>query len=238
MNKKVLWLWSGIAVCIFALMVAVGKLTDKAVYAYSASTRDSKVPCIVIDAGHGGVDGGAVSCTGKYESHINLDIALRLNDLMQLLGFRTKMIRTEDVSVYTEGDTIAEKKVSDLKERVRIVKNTDNAILISIHQNYFQDSYFDGAQVFYCGDNGEFAKLLQANFVSTINTGSNRKAKNAKGIYLMEKTKCPGVLVECGFLSNPTEAVRLAEPDYQKKICCVIAATISSYAYRNSALVA
>ena len=84
--------------------------------------------CFIIDAGHGGVDGGAVSCTGVYESQINLQIALRLNDLMHLLGLNTKMIRSTDISVYTSGESRAAKKSSDLKERVRIVNETDHAI--------------------------------------------------------------------------------------------------------------
>ena len=109
---------------------------------------------IVIDAGHGGIDGGATSCTGVLESTINLQIALRLNDLMHLLGYETVMIRTTDTSVYTEGNTIAAQKVSDLKERVRIVNETENAILISIHQNIFPDSRYDGAQVFYAPTEG------------------------------------------------------------------------------------
>jgi len=87
--------------------------------------------CIVIDAGHGGVDGGATSCTGVLESNLNLEIALRLNDLLRLLGYDTTMIRTTDESVYTQGETIAAKKVSDLKQRVKIVNETENALLIS-----------------------------------------------------------------------------------------------------------
>ena len=97
----------------------------------------SRSHTIVIDAGHGGEDGGAVSCTGRFESAYNLEIALKLRDLFQLLGYRTGMIRTEDESIYKEGSTIAARKVSDLKERVRIVNETERAILLSIHQNTF-----------------------------------------------------------------------------------------------------
>ena len=97
---------------------------------------------VVIDAGHGGVDGGATSYSGVLESKTNLQIALRLNDLCHLLGIKTIMIRTEDVSVYTSGETIAAKKVSDLKERVRIVNQLENCMLISIHQNYFSDERY------------------------------------------------------------------------------------------------
>ena len=186
---------------------------------------------IIIDAGHGGVDGGATSCTGKLESAFNLEIALRLNDLMHLLGIHTEMIRTSDVSVYTQGETIAAKKVSDLKERVRIVNEAENALLVSIHQNTFSDSRYGGAQVFY-GLEGESARLaedLQNAFCNTINPGSNRRSKKADGIYLMEQIDTTGVLIECGFLSNAEEEAKLRSADYQKKLCCVIASTVSNH---------
>ena len=121
---------------------------------------------VIIDAGHGGIDGGAVSCTGAYESHINLQIALRLQDMLNLLGMQTKLIRSEDISVYTGGNTIAAKKVSDLKERIRVINNTKNAILLSIHQNYFTDSRYSGAQAFHNGKHQELALKLQQNFLS------------------------------------------------------------------------
>lgn len=183
---------------------------------------------IIIDPGHGGVDGGATSCTGVLESKFNLEISLRLNDFLQFLGHRTKMIRTEDISVYTEGDSIASKKMSDLKERVRIINHTQDAILLSIHQNTFSDSRYSGAQVFYAGTEGSqiLAKNLQNSFISTINPGSNRQEKKCSNVYLMEHIRCPGVLIECGFLSNPEEERRLRNADYQKKLCAVIACTL------------
>ena len=186
---------------------------------------------VVIDAGHGGVDGGATSCTGKLESAFNLEIALRLNDLMHLLGVHTTMIRTTDVSVYTEGDTIAAKKVSDLKERVRIVNKAEDALLVSIHQNTFSDGRYGGAQVFYSakGEGQHLAELLQNTFCATINPGSNRRSKKADGIFLMEHIEATGVLIECGFLSNAEEEAKLRSPDYQKKLCCVIAATVCNF---------
>lgn len=187
--------------------------------------------CIVIDAGHGGEDGGASSCTGVLESTVNLQVALRLNDLLHLLGYDTRMIRTTDTAVYTKGNTIAEKKVSDLKERVRIVNETENALLISIHQNQFSDGRYSGAQVFYSKTDGSqaFAGQLQDALIRTLNPGSHRKCKQASGVYLMEHITCTGVLVECGFLSNPEEEARLRTPEYQKSLCCVIAACAGSY---------
>lgn len=186
---------------------------------------------VVIDAGHGGIDGGATSCTGILESAVNLEIALRLNDLLHLLGYDTVMIRTTDTSIYTEGSTIAAQKVSDLKERVRIVNSTENAILISIHQNTFSDSRYGGAQVFYAATQGsqELAGILQEGLVSAVNPGSVRKSQKADSVYLMQNIDCTGVLVECGFLSNPEEEAKLRSAEYQQKLCCVIASSLSCF---------
>lgn len=186
---------------------------------------------VVIDAGHGGVDGGATSCTGILESKFNLDISLKLNDLLHLLGYQTTMVRTTDISVYTSGDTIAAKKVSDLRQRVRLVNEMDNAVLVSIHQNTFSDSQYHGAQVFYGteGESRELAEKFQHAFVKTINTDSNRSCKKAEGVYLMQHINTTGVLIECGFLSNPAEEAKLRSNDYQQKICCVIATVLGEF---------
>ena len=186
---------------------------------------------MVIDAGHGGPVGGATSCTGVLESELNLQIALRLEQLSELLGIPTLMIRREDISVYTSGETIAQKKVSDLKERVRIVNSLDDALLVSIHQNTFPDGRWSGAQVFYTKDDESksLARQLQAGLVQALNPGSNRKAKAATGVYLMEHIHRTGILIECGFLSNPAEEAKLRSAAYQQQLCCVIAACISQY---------
>lgn len=204
---------------------------ERAIQAFSEEPGARERWCIVLDAGHGGEDGGATSCTGVLESGINLEITLRLRDLLHLLGRETRMIRISDISVYTKGGTIAQKKMSDLKERVRIVNTTPNAVLLSIHQNNFSDSRYSGAQVFYANTQGSelLAKELQSTLISSLNKGSNRKCKQCDGVYLMEHISCPGILVECGFLSNPEEEARLRSPDYQRKLCCVIAATVSSF---------
>lgn len=183
----------------------------------------------VIDPGHGGEDGGAVSCTGHKESDINLQITLRLDDLLHFLGFDTVMIRSTDQSVHSGGNSIAQRKASDLKNRVRMVGEVPNAVLISIHQNFFPESKYAGAQMFYNSHPKamEMAQMLQKAFVSTLNPGSNRKEKPVSGIYLLEHIAAPGVLVECGFLSNPGEEAKLRTADYQKKIACVIASTLS-----------
>ena len=204
---------------------------SRAVTVISENSPIERKSRIIIDPGHGGEDGGATSRAGILESRYNLEISLRLNDLLQLLGHETELIRTTDTSVYTTGETIAQKKISDLKQRVKTVNETPNALLLSIHQNHFSDSRYRGAQVFYASTEGsrELAKKLQSAFVSTLNPGSSRKSKKCEGIYLMERIRCPGILIECGFLSNPEEEALLRDGAYQKKLSCVIAATVGEY---------
>lgn len=216
-------------VVVILLFTVLSLAGNEAVNAFSNVAQNTHR--VIIDAGHGGVDGGAVSCTGIYESSINLDFALKLNDLLHLLGIRTVMIRTTDESVYTEGTTIAAKKVSDLKERVRIVNGTPNALLISIHQNYFHDGRYSGSQVFYGGqkESKQLAEHLQGSFRAYMDANNTRQAKKSSGVYLMEHSNCPAVLIECGFLSNPSEERQLLDESYQKKMCSVIAATLSQY---------
>lgn len=213
-------------------MIAICSGGSRAVTVMAEHRPIERQTVFVIDAGHGGEDGGAVSCTGEKESRINLQIALRLNDLMHLLGLETRMIRTTDTDVHTDGNSLMERKLSDLKERVRIVKETENAVLISLHQNIFSESKYSGAQMFYNKhpDAQALALQLQTAFVSTINPGSNRKCKPVDSIYLLEQIEKPGILVECGFLSNPAEEAKLRSEEYQKHVCCVIVAVLSNFA--------
>ena len=161
---------------VVVLLLGAAHIGSEAVTAIADAMPIQRNQIIIIDAGHGGVDGGATSCTGVLESELNLEIALRLDDLLHLFGYRTLMIRRDNISVYTEGETIAQKKISDLKERVRIVNCTDNALLISIHQNTFSDNRYGGAQVFYADTEGskELAHMLQQALVSAVNIGSKR----------------------------------------------------------------
>ncbi len=213
-------------IAVFLLLSHWGSRT---VTVLAENTSLSRKRTIVIDAGHGGVDGGATSCSGRLESAYNLDISLRLRDLLHFLGYNTVMIRTTDISVYTKGETIAQKKASDLKERVRITEETPNALLISIHQNIFPDSSCTGTQVFYGKTSGsmELAQVMQSAF--QLSLGSNRKCKKSSGIYLMDHIHCTGILIECGFLSNPAEDALLNSADYQQKLCCVVASAVSQY---------
>ncbi|MCD7859008.1 MAG: N-acetylmuramoyl-L-alanine amidase [Firmicutes bacterium] len=214
-------------VCIVA--IGLVECVSRSVSAGAEATESSHV--IILDAGHGGEDGGATSCTGVLESSLNLQITLRLAPLLELLGYETKSIRTTDTQIYTQGQTLSQKKISDLHERVKICNECAGAVLVSIHQNIFADSRYSGAQVFYAAtaDSAILAAELQEAFAQSVNPGSTRQCKRADGVYLMENITCPGVLVECGFLSNPEEEAALRDAEYQKKLCCVIAATLAAH---------
>lgn len=206
--------------------------------AVTTSVQDTPVVrqhTVIVDAGHGGIDGGATSCTGVLESNLNLQIALRLRDLLQLLGYDTVMIRTTDTSVYTEGSTIASQKVSDLKERVRICNETDQGVLISVHQNTFSDARYSGAQIFFADTEGskQLAEMIQSGMAGALHAGNRRTAKQASNVYLLQNIHCTGVLVECGFLSNPEEEALLRDAVYQQKLCSVIVSSLSEFLKEN-----
>ena len=214
---------------VLAFFVVSSSVFSRSVSVLSENRPSVYQRCFVIDAGHGGVDGGATSCTGVLESNMNLQIALRLNDMLQLLGAQTKMIRTTDVSVYTTGDTIAAKKVSDLKQRVRMVTETENPVLVSIHMNHFADSRYSGPQVFFAPTEGsrELAKGMQDTLRKFVSPNNNRQVKPANGIYLMQHVSCPAILVECGFISNHQENALLNDPVYQQQLCAAMAVFLS-----------
>lgn len=216
---------------VFLAVLVAASFGTKVVTVLSESAPLTDRHTVVIDAGHGGEDGGATSCTGILESKLNLEIALRLNDLFHFLGYDTVMVRTTDTALHTQGDTIAARKSSDLKARVAIANSTENCIWISIHQNYFYDDRYSGAQVFYAvtKDSDVLGKLLQSNLVRTINPGSKRQAKKISGVYLFDHMQSTGILVECGFLSNRVEEEKLKSADYQKQLCCVIGATVGTF---------
>ena len=233
-KKRFSWKQFSVSILIPIFLIICVIYGNKTITTISETTPSSTGVTVIIDAGHGGPDGGAVSLTGVYESNLNLQIALRLNDLMHLLGIRTHMIRTDDRTVATTGNTIAQKKFSDLKSRVKTVNLTENCLLLSIHQNIFPDSRYKGAQIFYSETtySKEFAELMQEQFIKTINPESNRKCKPAKDIYLMDNINTTGILIECGFLSNQEEEMALRTDVYQKKICCVIAASTSLFLHK------
>ena len=194
---------------------------------FSAAGREARV--FVIDAGHGGEDGGAVSAGGVPESGLNLSIAARLDALLAMLGEQTVMTRSEDVSIYSDGAaSLREKKASDLKNRVALVNDTAGALLVSIHQNSMPSvPSVRGAQVFYGKVSGSdtLAMSVQEMLNSGVNEGREKHEKQIDpSIYLMKHVNCPALLVECGFLSNEQDARALQEDGYQERLSVLIAA--------------
>lgn len=191
-------------------------------------------PLIIVDAGHGGADGGTQSSSGILEKHINLEIAKKVNALLLSLGYNTAMTRTDDSLIYGDGyDTIREKKVYDIRKRMSIIEENPNSIFLSIHQNFFTESKYNGAQVFYSPNNEEssnIAKFLQDSIVQNLQKDNTREIKKSgKEIYLLYHAQSPAVMVECGFLSNPVEAKLLNDEEYQKEMSLAIVAGITEY---------
>lgn len=217
--------------CMLLLTVCAGIAARLKTNVAQAVALASQPVTVVIDAGHGGEDGGAVGSSGVRESVLNLAVALRLEQVLALCGIQSSMIRTEDKAVYTEGSTITEKKVSDLKRRVKLVNDTWNAVLVSIHQNHFPEPIYKGAQVFYAGTerSRELGELTQSILRQTLDSENHRQSKRSSSVYLMEQINCPGILVECGFLSNPREEQLLCQSDYQLKIACAIGASMARF---------
>lgn len=215
------------AVAFMAVMGAV--LLSRFGSAVAAWTAQTPNPTVIIDAGHGGEDGGAVSVSGIRESKLNLQVSLRLNDFLNLFGIETKMIRTDDVSVSTEGNSIAQRKVSDIRNRVALVNETPDALLVSVHQNHFSDGKYRGAQVFYAENSENLAELLQSTLAQQVDPNNHRQCKKVRDVYLMEHISCTAVLIECGFLSNYAEEQLLCSATYQKKLAAAIGCCIFNY---------
>lgn len=221
-------------VCIGILGITF--LGNKTITTIAQNSPVEREHCVVVDAGHGYPDGGTTSITGVVECDLNLQIAKKTEAVLNLMGIHTLMLRETDESIYSSGDTIGQKKISDIHNRVNIVNSLEDAILISIHQNYFTDSRYSGAQVFYADSESskQFAGDVQGNFVKALQPQNHRLPKKASGVYLMEHINCTAVLVECGFLSNPEEDALLSDQEYQKKIAGVLAISASNYLDRSS----
>lgn len=200
----------------------------------SVVKSDTK-PVIIIDAGHGGFDGGATTNDGYPEKDINLSISLYLRDYLESLGYSTVMTRESDVSLEDEGlKTIKEKKTSDIHNRFALMEKTDNSIFVSIHQNHYSVEKYNGAQVFYSPKSEEtssvLAECIQSSIVSNLQPDNRRLIKKCDtSVYLIYNAEKTAVLVECGFLSNIKEAQNLLETDYQKKTAFSIALGINDY---------
>lgn len=193
------------------------------------------LPVIIVDAGHGGFDGGASTDDGVAEKGINLNIALYLKEYLNFFGFQVVMTRDTDTSTEDEGlSTIRSRKSSDLHNRMTLMKETENAVFVSIHQNHFSMSKYSGAQVFYSKnfseESSELAQSIQESIVYFIQPQNKRQIKPCgTSVYLIYNAVKPAVLVECGFLSNPEEAEKLKTENYQKQVAFSIATGILNY---------
>lgn len=213
---------------LLALVVVGGSLSLRQQKAIGVMRESNEENTLVIDAGHGGFDGGAVGATGVCEQDINLSIAQRVQALAGFFGVPTVMTRPDNQALgYDPSRPVRENKVTDIKERERIVNETPNPIFISIHLNKFSDAQYHGAQVFYSVKHAggrTLADALQQSLIAGVDPTNHRQAKQAESsIYLLKKLTCPAVIVECGFLSNPNEEQKLTQPDYHKQMAvCIV----------------
>ncbi|MDR2908846.1 MAG: N-acetylmuramoyl-L-alanine amidase [Oscillospiraceae bacterium] len=199
-----------------------------------ATAGPMELPVIIIDPGHGGVDGGAVGVGEVVEEHINLAISLTMRDIFVLNGFEVVMTREEDVSIHDEGVTgTRNQKTSDLRNRLAITKEYPNAIFISIHQNKFGISASRGLQVFYGSNHAgskTLADIVQQNTVDMIQPDNERETKKGgSNLFLIHRAECPAILVECGFLSNAKDAELLQDETFQAQLGFLILRSVTEY---------
>ncbi len=198
----------------------------------SAPVTDDFV--IVLDAGHGGMDGGCSSADGVCEKGINLNILLNVRDLCTAFGYNVEVTRDKDVSIHDKGiEGTGKQKRSDMENRLEIFNKNPNALCISIHQNKFTDPQYSGAQMFYSKNNPEnekIAQIMKSKFVQYLQPNNTRETKPCgKELYLCHFCKNPTIMIECGFLSNVEEAAKLNDPDYQKQVAFTIFSGINEY---------
>lgn len=211
--------------CVLLMVVAAGAIDRQGV-----SSRYVSPPHILVDAGHGGADGGAEGADGTLEKELNLAVSMTLADLLRICGFRVSQTRTEDRMVNTEGTSLRERKVSDMKVRLALAEQAD--LTVSIHQNKFPQARYFGTQVFYGGGNEQsrlFAEAIRTSVVSLLQPDNTRELKRGdSSVYLLHRATKPIVLVECGFLSNEEELTKLKTPAYRAQMALAIAGGIVS----------
>lgn len=219
----------GIFLFVYFIADAFETVSDSAIVA----NAEPQNVIVVLDAGHGGEDSGAVA-NGILEKDINLDITLKVRDMLKASGVTVVTTRDTDRSIYdSSAATVREKKVSDLKNRVAISNENSNNILVSIHQNKFEQSQYSGAQIFY-SPNDEKSKFLaesmRLSITGLLQPDNKRELKEAgSNIYLLKNSKYPSVIVECGFLSNEEEAKNLNSEEYRQKMAFAIYCGILEY---------
>lgn len=221
-------------VCVFALVWFFSKDISVSVPASSNVQTNMNKKVIVLDAGHGGIDGGCVSVNGVAEKGINLSIVQTLRDSLDILGFDVVCTREDDRSIHDSGiEGIAKQKLSDMKNRLDIINRYDDALVVSVHQNQFVDPRYSGAQMFYAKENDDsrrLAECMKKQFVALLQPSNERETKPVgKEMYLIHNAKSPALMVECGFLSNPDEAKLLESADYQKKVAFTILTGTQEY---------
>ncbi len=216
--------------CIVALPFLYSLNSDAFLAASTASTQEAP---IILDAGHGGEDGGAIGVGGILEKDINLSVTLKTNAVLRFFGYQTLLTRSEDEMTCDDGlSSQRAKKVSDIKNRFALLENTSCLCFISIHQNFFGGNAH-GAQIFYGGENEQsklLAQALQDNIRTVLQPENSRVIKQATDdIYILYHTKKPAVLAECGFISNSGDAAMLTDENYQNKLAFVIAESAAKY---------
>lgn len=197
-------------------------------------TKEKDKKIIVIDPGHGGFDPGKVGVNEVLEKDINLKISLLLKDVLESEGYEVILTRKEDCGLY--GSTDSNKKRADMQKRVEIINSSNAVLAVSIHQNSFEQESSKGAQVFYHQESEKgkvLGETLQETIKSVIADGNHRVAKANDSYYMLRKTQCPLVIVECGFLSNQAEAKLLTEDEYQEKMAGAIRDGIKKYLEQN-----
>lgn len=201
--------------------------------AQAAVAGEAAIPrIIVLDAGHGGADGGASGPDGTRECDLNLAITLKTDAVLGLLGEETLLLRSTDTDLSSsDSKSISQKKVSDIRRRVELTNSQPGAILVSIHCNTYSQEKYHGAQVFYTGGAKEFGETMQLALKNGVDPANARMAKAVSpDVYLMNHIKVPGILVECGFLTNQEELTNLKDPDYQTRLAVTIAVTAANQA--------
>lgn len=201
--------------------------------AQAAVAGEAAIPrIIVLDAGHGGADGGASGPDGTRECDLNLAITLKTDAVLGLLGEETLLLRSTDTDLSSsDAKSISQKKVSDIRRRVELTNSQPGAILVSIHCNTYSQEKYHGAQVFYTGGAKEFGETMQLALKNGVDPTNARMAKAVSpDVYLMNHIKVPGILVECGFLTNQEELANLKDPDYQTRLAVTIAVTAANQA--------
>lgn len=227
----------GFTLVIFiALLLAVSRLGVYSVKEIISHIDMPSAPTIIIDAGHGGFDGGAVGIGNTIEKDINLAISEKIYDMSVLNGFNAIMVRDSDKAVNDEGlNSLREKKASDIHNRLALAQQHPEAIYLSIHQNHFPQQKYWGTQVFYGPKNADsavLAKKIQDSVRQNLQPDNKREIKPAeKNLYILYNTLNTAVLVECGFISNEEECARLKNPEYQQRIAFEIFSAVCEHIY-------